>query len=173
MVIYRVATPEDRKHAEAIDNSFTTDTILEVTATDGEFRVRPVPVDPPLRKVYPDDEEEADGGEHVIVAVDTEGDVCGAITLAYAPWNRRLHITDLKVSPPHRGRGIGTALMERALTHGREVSARTAWLEVTNVNAPAVRAYRRLGFALCGLDTSLYVGTESEGEVALFMSRGV
>ncbi|MEU3752399.1 GNAT family N-acetyltransferase [Streptomyces olivoreticuli] len=171
MVIYRVATPEDRKHAEAIDNSFITDTVLEVTATDGEFMVHPVPVDPPLHKVYPDDEE-TDGEDHVIVAVDAEGDVCGAITLAYAPWNRRLHIADLRVSPTHRGRGIGTALMERALAHGRELSARTAWLEVTNVNAPAVRAYRRLGFALCGLDTSLYVGTESEGETALFMSRG-
>ncbi|MFI1796474.1 GNAT family N-acetyltransferase [Streptomyces sp. NPDC020379] len=172
MVIYRVATPEDRKRAEAIDNSFTTDTILEVTATEGEFRVRPVVANPPVHKVYPDDEE-TDGEEHIIVAVDTEGDVCGAITLAYASWNRRLHIADLRVAPTHRGRGIGTALMERALTHGRELSARTAWLEVTNINAPAVRAYRRMGFALCGLDTSLYVGTESEGEVALFMSRGV
>ncbi|MEV8475340.1 GNAT family N-acetyltransferase [Streptomyces sp. NPDC051173] len=173
MVTYRAATSEDRKRAEAIDNSFTTDTVLEVTATDAEFRVTPVPVDPPVHKVYPDDEDETDGEEHVIVAIDTEGDVCGAITLAYATWNCRLHIADLRVSPPHRGRGIGTALMERALTHGRDLAARTAWLEVTNVNAPAVRAYRRLGFALCGLDTSLYVGTESEGEVALFMSRGV
>ncbi|MGW2185501.1 GNAT family N-acetyltransferase [Streptomyces sp. NPDC001719] len=173
MVTYRVATSDDRKRAEAIDNSFTTDTILEVTAADGEFRVRPVPVDPPVRKVYPDDEDETEGGEHVIVALDAEGEVCGAITLAYATWNRRLHIADLRVSPSHRGQGIGAALMEQALTHGRELTARTAWLEVTNVNAPAVRAYRRLGFAVCGLDTSLYVGTESEGEVALFMSRGV
>lgn len=172
MVTYRVATPEDRKRAEAIDNSFTTDTILEVTATDGEFRVRQVPVDPPVRKVYPDDEE-ADADDHTIVALDVEGHVCGAITFAYAAWNRRLHITDIRVSPSHRGQGIGTALMRHALTHGRTTSARTAWLEVTNVNAPAVRAYRRMGFALCGLDTSLYVGTESEGEVALFMSRGV
>ncbi len=170
-MIYHVASLEDRKHAEAIDNSFTTDTVLEVTATDGEIRIRSVPVDPPVRKVYPDDEE-SEGEDHVIVAVDTEGRVRGAITLAYAPWNRRLHITDFRVSPTHRGRGIGTALMERALAHGRELSARTAWLEVTNVNAPAVRAYRRMGFALCGLDTSLYVGTESEGETALFMSRG-
>ncbi|MEU5421199.1 GNAT family N-acetyltransferase [Streptomyces sp. NPDC020667] len=173
MVTYRVATSDDRKRAEAIDNSFTTDTILEVTAADGEFRVRPVPVDPPVRKVYPDDEDETEGGEHVIVALDAEGEVCGAITLAYATWNRCLRIADLRVSPSHRGQGIGAALMEQALTHGRELTARTAWLEVTNVNAPAVRAYRRLGFAVCGLDKSLYVGTESEGEVALFMSRGV
>jgi ribosomal protein S18 acetylase RimI-like enzyme len=46
-----------------------------------------------------------------------------------------------------------------------------AWLETSNVNLPAVRAYERLGFRLCGLDTSLYEGTPAEGEVALFLCR--
>jgi hypothetical protein len=32
-------------------------------------------------------------------------------------------------------------------------------------------AYERLGFHLCGLDTSLYDATASQGEVALFLSR--
>jgi hypothetical protein len=39
------------------------------------------------------------------------------------------------------------------------------------VNVPAVRAYRRLGFALCGLDTTFYRGTPAAGEVALFFTR--
>jgi hypothetical protein len=30
-----------------------------------------------------------------------------------------------------------------------------------------------MGFTFCGLDTSLYDGTESAGEQALFMSRRV
>ncbi|GHH43091.1 hypothetical protein GCM10018773_28520 [Streptomyces candidus] len=36
---------------------------------------------------------------------------------------------------------------------------------------PAVRAYRRMGFVLCGLDTSLYEFTASAGEYALYMRK--
>ncbi|MGK5544380.1 GNAT family N-acetyltransferase [Streptomyces sp. URMC 127] len=172
-VVYRPALPGEHAAAEAIDNSFTTGTVLEVTASDEAFRLRETPVDPPLRKVYPDEDEEAGGDEEdaqVIVALSGD-ELCGAITLTHEEWNHRLVIADIRVAPAHRGRGIGPALMEHGLAHGRQLGARTAWLEVTNVNAPAVRAYRRMGFALCGLDTSLYRGTASEGETALFMSR--
>ncbi|CAM5360358.1 GNAT family N-acetyltransferase [Streptomyces abikoensis] len=171
-VVYRPALPGEHAAVEAIDNSFTTGTVLEVTASDEGFRLRETPVGPPLRKVYPQDEEGVEDEEdaHVIVALSGD-EPCGAITLTHAEWNHRLVIADLRVAPAHRGRGIGPALMEHGLAHGRQLGARTAWLEVTNVNAPAVRVYRRMGFALCGLDTSLYRGTVSEGETALFMSR--
>ena len=43
----------------------------------------------------------------------------------------------------------------------------------TNLNLPGVQAYERLGFHLCGLDTSLYDATPSEGEVALFLCRSL
>ena len=46
-------------------------------------------------------------------------------------------------------------------------------METSNLNLPGVRAYERLGFQVCGLDTSLYDGTPSEGEVALFLSRSL
>ncbi|MEX2982516.1 N-acetyltransferase family protein [Streptomyces sp. C36] len=170
MVTYRPARPDELTAAHELDNSFTTDTVVRVTASDDGFALHPVPVEPALRKVYPDDEDEDGEGQEVLVA-DADGELCGAVSFAYEEWNRRLVIADIRVSPGRRGRGIGAALMDRALARGRELGARTAWLEVTNVNAPAVRAYRRMGFALCGLDTSLYAGTSSEGETALFMSR--
>ncbi|MFI1253139.1 GNAT family N-acetyltransferase [Streptomyces netropsis] len=184
-VVYRVARAEESDAALALDNSFTTDSVIEVTSTDDGFRLREVAVDPPLRKVFPDDEEDdgADGGgeeggpddgtstTRVVVALDGDGALCGAITTEFTAWNSRLVIADVRVAPGHRGRGVGRGLMDRALDHGRELGARTAWLEVTNVNAPAVRAYRRMGFTLCGVDVTLYTGTASEGEQALFMSR--
>ncbi len=174
MVIYRPVRPDETGDVEALDNSFTTDAVIEVTAADDGFVLRTVPVDPPLRKVFPDDEDEddRDGSCETHVAEDGDG-LCGAVTFVHEAWNRRLLVADLRVSPAHRGRGIGTGLMERALARGAELGARTAWLEVSSVNVPAVRAYRRMGFALCGLDASLYVGTSSEGETALFMSRAV
>lgn len=140
-----------------------------LAGADG-FTLRETPVDPPLVKVFPDDGDGGFDGLHVEVAV-VGGLVRGFVAAGVEEWNRRLVVDTLAVAPAHRGAGVGRALMERACAHGRSLGARTAWLEVTNVNAPAVRAYRRMGFELCGLDTTLYRGTASEGETALFMSR--
>ncbi|MEU9864376.1 GNAT family N-acetyltransferase [Streptomyces sp. NPDC047971] len=169
---YRVAGPADQSALAALDDSFTTEHVYEVAAGDVGFGLRLVAVDPPLVKVFPaEDEDGAEPDVHEIVAVDADGTPVGFIAVGVEEWNRRLVVHQVTVAPAHRGRGVGGELMRRALAHGREHGARTAWLEVTSVNVPAVRAYRRMGFRLCGLDTTLYTGTESEGETALFMAR--
>ncbi|GAA3399061.1 GNAT family N-acetyltransferase [Streptomyces roseoviridis] len=173
---YRLARPEDHEAIARLDGSFTTDHVYEVTAAEDGFTIRPVPVDPPLLKVFPedDDEDEEEDGEpgprRTVVAVDGDT-VAGFVTFSFERWNARLTLRDIEVAPAWRGRGVGRALMEHAVGFGRECGAGHAWLEVSNVNAPAVRAYLRWGFAFCGLDTSLYDGTESAGEQALFMAR--
>ncbi|MFF7180387.1 GNAT family N-acetyltransferase [Streptomyces sp. NPDC008121] len=171
---YRVAGPADQSAIAALDDSFTTEHVYEVAAGAVGFGLRMVAVDPPLAKVFPEDEPDApdtDDDAHEIVAVDADGTVLGVVAVAVEEWNHRLVIRRITVEPAHRGRGIGGELMRRALAYGRDRGARTAWLEVTSVNVPAVRAYRRMGFRLCGLDTTLYTGTPSEGETALFMAR--
>ncbi|WP_405982038.1 GNAT family N-acetyltransferase [Streptomyces sp. NBC_00158] len=172
---YRTARPGDRGAIETLDGSFLTSTVFEVNASDGGFALREVPVDPPLRKVFPadpDDDGDEGSGEHsrTFVALDA-GTLCGFASVTYAPWNRRLTVEDIEVAPGHRGRGVGRALMELAAGFARERGAAHLWLEVSSVNAPAVHAYRRMGFTLCGLDTALYDGTPAAGEHALFMSR--
>ncbi|MGR4879793.1 GNAT family N-acetyltransferase [Streptomyces sp. LARHCF249] len=186
-IVYRLARPEDAGAIEAVDGSFTTDTVFEVAASGGTddgvaglgFLLREVPADPPLYKEFPPEEhdEQGSGGgagtggdARTYVAVDG-GRVCGFAAVGYAAWNRRLTIEDIEVSPGHRGRGIGRALIECAADFARERGAERLWLEVSSVNAPAVHAYRRMGFTLCGLDTTLYGGTPAAGEQALFMSR--
>jgi ribosomal protein S18 acetylase RimI-like enzyme len=67
--------------------------------------------------------------------------------------------------------GHGHALLERALADGRAHGARTAWLETSNLDYPAVQWYRAHGFELCGLDTTRYEPTYAPGETALFMAR--
>ncbi|MCT4355016.1 GNAT family N-acetyltransferase [Streptomyces sp. Je 1-79] len=172
---YRVAGPADQSALAALDDSFSTEHVYEVASGDLGFGLRLVAVEPPLVKAFPvEDGPDEDGhaaDAHEIVAVDADGRPVGFISVGVEEWNRRLVVHQVTVDPAHRGRGIGGELMRRALAHGRERGARTAWLEVTSVNVPAVRAYRRMGFRLCGLDTTLYTGTESEGETALFMAR--
>lgn len=55
-------------------------------------------------------------------------------------------IQNLGVTPSHRGRGIGSALLLQALLGFRRAGLGRAFLEVTAQNDAAVRLYRRLGF---------------------------
>ena len=55
-------------------------------------------------------------------------------------------VQNLGVTAPHRGKGIGTALMVQALCGFRRHGLGRAYLEVTATNDAALRLYRRLGF---------------------------
>ncbi|MGC9379979.1 GNAT family N-acetyltransferase [Streptomyces sp. MH13] len=171
---YRTAVPGDAEAIEALDGSFTTGTVFQVTVADDGFALREIAVDPPLTKVFPEDESDDDDGDdgdsRTFVAHGAAGDLAGFVAVSYSEWNRRLTVEDIEIAPEHRGRGVGRALMGLAVEFARERGAGHLWLEVTNINAPAIHAYRRMGFTFCGLDTALYAGTPSEGEQALYMS---
>lgn len=55
-------------------------------------------------------------------------------------------IQNIGVVPAHRGRGLGTCLIEQALAGFRGHGLRRASLEVTAGNSRAVRLYQQLGF---------------------------
>jgi ribosomal protein S18 acetylase RimI-like enzyme len=55
-------------------------------------------------------------------------------------------IQNVGVTAAHRGRGLGTALVLKALHGLQHAGAHRAHLEVTAQNGCAVRIYRRLGF---------------------------
>ena len=55
-------------------------------------------------------------------------------------------IQNVGITPLHRGRGLGTALITAALVGFQQVGLPRAYLEVTAQNDRAVRLYKRLGF---------------------------
>jgi ribosomal protein S18 acetylase RimI-like enzyme len=55
-------------------------------------------------------------------------------------------IQNVGVTPAHRGRGIGSALISAALNGFQQVGLPRVYLEVTAQNDGAVRLYKRLGF---------------------------
>jgi len=57
-------------------------------------------------------------------------------------------IQNVGVTPEHRGLGLGRALVLKSLWGFREAGLRSAYLEVTANNRPAVQLYRSLGFRL-------------------------
>jgi N-acetylglutamate synthase len=54
----------------------------------------------------------------------------------------------VEVAPAHRRRGLATALSAAALRWAAERGARRTYLQAATANAPAVRAYERLGYAV-------------------------
>jgi GNAT superfamily N-acetyltransferase len=72
------------------------------------------------------------------------------------------------VDPLYRGRGYGTALVDRVVSWGMGRGARRAYLWVHERNGPAIALYSRLGF----LDTDLRKPLGTGGHrMQLFMER--
>jgi ribosomal protein S18 acetylase RimI-like enzyme len=84
-----------------------------------------------------------------LLAVDAAGSVVGLVT-----WVRdqdRAEIRAVAVAASGRGRGIGRALMRATTDALHSAGIRTAWLVTTNDNAPALRLYESLGYAVRGI----------------------
>jgi len=57
-------------------------------------------------------------------------------------------IQNLGIIPEHRGQGLGTALLFKALRGFRQAGLTRAFLEVTAENKAAIRLYERVGFSV-------------------------
>jgi ribosomal protein S18 acetylase RimI-like enzyme len=55
-------------------------------------------------------------------------------------------IQNVGITPQHRGRGVGSALISAALTGFQQAGIARVYLEVTAQNDRAVRLYKQLGF---------------------------
>ncbi len=74
-----------------------------------------------------------------------DGEPAGICKLAIR--GERGWIAGVGVAPPHRGAGIGEALMRAVLEEARTRGLREVSLEVLVQNEPAIRLYEKLGFA--------------------------
>jgi ribosomal protein S18 acetylase RimI-like enzyme len=75
-------------------------------------------------------------------------DPCGTVQGLRDPTTGLGAIQNLGIVPEHRNRGLGTALMVRALRGFRQVGLTRAFLEVTAENHGAIRLYERMGFTV-------------------------
>jgi ribosomal protein S18 acetylase RimI-like enzyme len=81
---------------------------------------------------------------------------CGTIQ-AIRTHRTRANIQNIGVTPQHRGRGVGAALIVASLHGLQQVGVTRVGLEVTADNDSAVRLYRRLGFRVV---KTVYKATE-------------
>lgn len=81
----------------------------------------------------------------IVCTLGGEPEPCGTIQgLRVTP--RYGGVQNVGVTPWHRGRGLGAALVHAACFGFRAMGLQRAFLEVTATNVPAVRLYESLGF---------------------------
>jgi ribosomal-protein-alanine N-acetyltransferase len=104
----------------------------------------------------------------VLLAVDAAPDGGERILGFVVFWlvHDEVHVLNVATAVEARRRGVGRALMERAVAEGRCRGARLATLEVRRSNLPAIALYRALGYQAVGVRPNYYA---DEGEDAIVM----
>jgi len=77
------------------------------------------------------------------------------------------HVVSIAVLPEYRRKGVGKALINKAIEGIRSYNAKQFFLEVRVTNVPAVNMYKRLGFEV----TRTIHGYYADGEDAYVMSH--
>jgi GNAT superfamily N-acetyltransferase len=125
--------------------------VLESHDADTVFQLASVAMT--LRSLPPVVEQRAQASDVETPAVELEehgrtatariGDLASGVAAYDRDW---VGFRGIEVSPAHRRRGLGLAIMAALLEWGAERGATTAYLQVLGDNEPALGLYERLGF---------------------------
>ena len=161
----------DRAAVSGIDTAFETSLIFDVNISSRRIELVERTLATPMMKRYAIADAFASWSTWDNAFVADDAGICGFAAVEYEAWHARLVLWHLYVSPQRRRGGIGRALLARVEAHGRSCGARHVWLETSNVNVPGILAYERLGYALCGLDRTLYDALPYATETAIYMTK--
>ena len=168
--------PADSERLATFDASYSTSHIWRVEADGLALRLVEHALPEPFHKAYDASgfPEDVADSNFALAAEARDGSLAGFACVRLVPWNRSAELSALFVTPPHKGQGIGRALLEGAMAYARSREMRCLWLETQTSNHPAIGFYQRAGFAFAGLNTMLYDPTEvAPDEVALYLSHAL
>jgi GNAT superfamily N-acetyltransferase len=85
-----------------------------------------------------------DGGGHILFAMEGGAAIgcCALIALSAGGFE----VAKMAVAEPHKGRGLGRALMAACVERARQAGAPRLYLETNSALAPALALYRSFGF---------------------------
>ena len=132
---------------------FSIERVTRLSPDLGEALARLMPQLSPGRPVPGEDDLAAmlaDDRLHLLVARLGDGAIQGMLSLVFyrVPTGMRARIEDVVVAEPLRGRGLGKALLVRAMQVAREAGAHVLDLTSNPSRAAANALYVRLGFQL-------------------------
>ena len=147
-----------------IDSTFTVDSKLKITLLDNKFSCVIESVSP-YEKTYdyenPDYSKYIDSEDKTVYfAFENEKLTGQIIVLKY--WSRYAYINDIRIEKDYRGKGMGKALMKKAIDWARENKCIGVEVETQDVNVKACLFYEKLGFSIGGVNTCRYKAFEKE-----------
>ena len=114
--------------------------LYEAVAAEGRYIARELPVDrDSLRPTWVESIKDQDGAWFV---AEVEGEIVGSASIQ----GRGVANLGMQVAGPHRGRGIGSALLEASIEWARQAGAHKVALEVWPHNEAAIALYEKFGF---------------------------
>ena len=130
-----------------------------------------VPVEPYEKILNVDPEDYTtfiDNPQKVIFFADVDGKPVGQIKMV-PWWNKFAYVEELSVDTEFRGKGLGRALLTRAIDWAKRQGFPGVTLETQDNNVPACMLYEKSGFVLTGFDLYAYRNfPESSDEIALY-----
>ncbi len=89
-------------------------------------------------------------------------DLIGILEVSREAWSKRLRLTNIHVDNKHRGKGIGSLLMNKVKEIAKEEGHRNIILETQTCNSKAIEFYLAHGFILGGFDSNCYGNEDVE-----------
>ena len=125
----------------------------------------------PYEKVLSVDAEDyttfIDNPQKVIFFADVDEKPVGQIKMV-PWWNKFAYVEELVVDTEFRAKGVGHALMTRAIQWAKQQHFPGITLETQDNNVPACKFYEKCGFVLTGFDLYAYKNLDNASEIALY-----
>jgi ribosomal protein S18 acetylase RimI-like enzyme len=99
-------------------------------------------------------EELIDQGRVLVAAVGDE--IVGCLQLLDPDPEAEIEVAILAVAEEHQGRGIGTALVERAIAEARQQGLRTMRVGTSSTDISNLRFYQRRGFRMLRIERDAF-----------------
>ncbi len=144
---------------------------LVLHVQDNKISYSIMPVEPYEKILLVDAEDYTtfiDNPEKVIFFAEVDGKSAGQIKMV-PWWNTFAYLEELTVDTAFRGKGVGRALLTRAIEWAKQQHFPGVTLETQDNNVPACILYEKCGFVLSGFDLYAYRNfPESRDEIALY-----
>ncbi len=175
---FRDAVEDDLPRCLALDSSFQSDYVWQMTVNDGggEIHVncRRQRLPRQLVSQHPVDERKllmALGMDSCFVVVEDSrnGQIVGYVTMRLDSAGRVAYLQDLVVDLQHRRRSLGARLVHVARVWASEFRLHQIIFEIPTTNYPAIGFAQAQGFAFCGFNDHHFANRE----IALFFSLSI
>lgn len=143
---------------------------ISPTFDDGIWKYTEELYDQPYMKAYPDDTWDyaayINNPDKAIFLAYSDTECIGQIVLK-RDWNQYAFIEDICVAKSTRGKGVGTALVQKAVQWAKSSGLKGLALETQDNNLLACRFYAKCGFMIGAVNTMLYRNFDNN-EFAVF-----